>query len=48
MPEAKESGIVQVENKTWTMTKTDGSILIIVLEATQKDFGMNLMAKIKP
>lgn len=48
MPEAIESGIVQVENKTWTMIKTDGSILIIVLEATQKDFGMNLMAQIKP
>ncbi len=48
MPEAKESGIVQVENKTWTMTKTDGSILIIVLEANHKDFGMNLMAQIKP
>jgi hypothetical protein len=27
MPEAKESGIVQVENKTWTMTKTEGNIL---------------------
>jgi hypothetical protein len=48
MPEAKESGIVQVENKTWTMTKTEGSILIIVMEANQKDFGMNLMAQIKP
>ncbi len=48
MPEAKESGIVQVENKTWTMTKTDGSILIIVLEANNKDFGMNLMAQTKP
>ncbi len=47
MPKAKESGIVQAENKTWTMTKTQGSILIVVLEADQKDFGMNLMAQIK-
>ena len=47
MPEAKESGIALVENKTWAMIKRDGNILILVLEATQRDFGMNLMSKIK-
>lgn len=48
MPEAAGTGIVQIENKTWTMLKIDGNVLILVLEATQKDFGMNLMARLKP
>lgn len=48
MPEAAGTGIVQLENKTWTMLKIDGNVLILVLEATQKDFGMNLMARLKP
>jgi len=47
MPEAKKSGIALMENKTWAMIKRDGNILILVLEATQQDFGMNLMSKIK-
>jgi hypothetical protein len=47
MPEAKESGLALLENKTWAMIKRDGNILILVLEATRQDFGMNLMAKIK-
>ena len=48
MPEAEGTGIVQLENKTWTMIKIDSNVLILVLEATQKDFGMNLMARLKP
>lgn len=48
MPEARETGIALVENKTWTMIKRAGNVLILVLEATRKDFGLNLMAKIKP
>jgi len=47
MPEAKASGIALLENKTWAMIKRGGNILILVLEATQQDFGMKLMSKIK-
>ena len=46
MPEAEGTGIVRLENKTWTLIKIDGDFLILVLEATQKDFGMNLMARV--
>jgi len=48
MPEAAESGITQVENKTWVMTKRNKNFLILVLEATHKDFGKDLLAKVKP
>jgi hypothetical protein len=47
MPEAKGSGIAQMENNTWTMISENKNYLILALEASQKDFGINLMARVK-
>jgi hypothetical protein len=48
MPEAKTSGMLQLENRTWTMIKHHRHFLILILEASQKQFGMNLLTKVKP
>ena len=47
MPEAKGSGVAQMENNTWTMINENKNYLILALEVTQKDFGVNLLARVK-
>ena len=47
MPEAKGSGVAQMENNTWTMINENKNYLILALEASQKDVGINLMARVK-
>jgi hypothetical protein len=47
VPEAKTSGMAQVENKTWVMTKIKKNYLILVLEATRKEYAIDLLAGIK-
>lgn len=47
MPEAKESGIARMENNKWTLVKKNKNVLALVVEASLKNFGMNLLAKIE-
>ena len=46
LPEAVDSGVAQLENGTWTMVKRNESLLILVSDASEKDFGMNLLAEV--
>jgi hypothetical protein len=47
IPESKGSGVMQMENNTWTMINKNKNYLFLVLEASQKDFGNNLLARVK-
>ncbi|UCD32530.1 MAG: hypothetical protein JSV38_01110 [Desulfobacterales bacterium] len=47
MPEAEDSGIARMENKTWTMVKKDRNFIVLVFEATQHDYGVNLLSSIQ-
>jgi hypothetical protein len=47
MPEAKESGVARMENNKWTLVEKNRNVLALVVDASQKDFGMNLLAKIE-
>jgi len=47
IPESKGSGVMQMENNTWTMINKNKNYLFLALEASQKDFGKNLLARVK-
>ena len=44
MPEARETGFAQMENKKWTMAKINGQYIMIVFEAPDKDRASKLLS----
>ena len=47
MPEAKNGGIAQMENKRWTQAGIDNNLLIIVFEAPDKNRASELFSSVK-
>lgn len=46
IPEAGSSGVAQLENGSWTMVKRRDSLLILVLDAPEKDTGLDLLSEV--
>jgi hypothetical protein len=47
MPEARETGLAQMENKEWTMAKIDKNMVKIVFEAPDKNRASELLSAVK-
>ncbi|NIM82669.1 MAG: hypothetical protein GTO20_28125 [Candidatus Aminicenantes bacterium] len=47
MPEARETGLAQMENKEWTMAKIDKNMVKIVFEAPDKNRASGLLSAVK-